>query len=192
MWEQVGILVLIGLISLIDWAMRKSRERRASRKLRRAEVQPPNPYVAQEAREEPAPRQDEELRRFMEALGLPPTALGPQELPPPIHRPQVTEYQEPPAPPVIVSPPPQPIPRVETRQHVIARAARPTAEQRSLAARLSAVESLEPPDSRPAVSGPLRESLRTREALRRAVLAREILGPPMALRDSEMGGDYKA
>ena len=88
--EQLVLLLIIGAISLINWLIEQSGKRREQRRFeaerarREAESNPylepePAPIPAPEARE-PAPQQ--EMRRLLEAFGIPvPEEAAPQALP---------------------------------------------------------------------------------------------------------------
>lgn len=88
--EQLVLLLIIGAISLINWLIEQSGKRREQRRFeaerarREAEANPylepePAPIPAPEARE-PAPQQ--EMRRLLEAFGIPvPEEAAPQALP---------------------------------------------------------------------------------------------------------------
>jgi hypothetical protein len=158
--EQLVILVVIALISFINWIIQRSAELREKRKLERKNLGIPdaNPYHQSEAPEaRPAlPPQKPvdpaaEMRKLMEALGIP---LEEEPPPPVVHREQPPPLPEPPAPPkplvipgprVAVSPPAVPVPAA------------------------------------PKHSSPLAAALRSQNDLRKAIILREILGPPRAL-----------
>jgi hypothetical protein len=153
--EQLVLLVIIGLISLINWLMQRSAQMREKRKLERGDldgrVEPAAeiPEPAGSAEENP----DEGMRRLMEALGIPPAEEPPPE-PPPL--PRVREAA--PQVPVFAAPPPlRPAGHVPLRRSVAA-----TVEQR------------EPTR--------FRKLLSSRGGLRDAVVLSEILGPPRSMR----------
>ena len=75
--EQLVILLLIALISIINWIIQKSKERREKRKLEKRADATGEPV----AKHEPAPDAtgtETAMRRLREALGLP------EEAPPPV------------------------------------------------------------------------------------------------------------
>lgn len=164
--EQLVILVLIGLISLINWLVQKSGEMREKRKLeRQAQFEGADELRQAPPAEDPtfSPPSDEEvhaekLRRFMEALGMP-----------------VEEEAPPPRPVRQASPPPMvPAPeRVVTPSLVTA------------AAEMAPVRSLR----RPVVPAPARKQepsrvrrlLSSGHGLRDAIVVSEVLGPPRGL-----------
>jgi len=159
--EQVVIIVIIGLISLVNWVMKRSAEIREERKRERQRLGIPegDPFhpAPLQAENTPAPHRTADdssldMRRLMEALGLPPEA---DELPP---RPVVRETATlPPLPGY--RPPPAPKPRFQN------------SNMRSAA--------MAPPDAVPGSA--LDAALRSHDGIRQAIILREILGPPKAL-----------
>ena len=111
--EQLVLLLIIGAISLINWLIEQSGKRREQRRFeaerarREAEAnpylepEPAAPIPAPEARE-PAPQQ--EMRRLLEAFGIPmPEEVAPHEAAPEIQTPAPAQTPEPaPAPRTIV------------------------------------------------------------------------------------------
>ncbi len=75
-WEQLAILIIIGLISFVNWVMQKSAEHKEARRLQERidrgesapEVEPDDDFGGESER---AYQAEEQRRRFMEALGLP-------------------------------------------------------------------------------------------------------------------------
>ena len=159
--EQLVIIAIIGLISLVNWVMKRSAEIREQRKLERQRLGIPegDPFhPAPHPAENPAaPRRSADdsspdMRRLMEALGLPPAE---EELPP---RPVVRETAA--LPPLPAYRPP----------------ATPKPHFQSPGTRAAAI----PPAA--AVPGsPLDAALRSHDGIRQAIVLREILGPPKAL-----------
>ena len=157
--EQVVIIVIIGLISLVNWVVKRSAEIREERKRERQRQGIPegDPFhSAPHETESPAPSRPDtapstDMRRLMEALGLPPED---DELPP---KPVVRE-----APPAIPPPPTYRPPA----------AAKPRVNKPS-----TGVVSIPPATT----VSPLAAALRSRDGIRQAIVLREILGPPKAL-----------
>jgi len=156
--EQLVIIAIIGLISLVNWVMKRSAEIREQRKLERQRLGIPEGDPFHPAENPAAPRRSADdsspdMRRLMEALGLPPAE---EELPP---RPVVREAS-PALPPLpAYRPPATPKPRFQ-----------------SPGTRAPAT----PPAA--AVPGsPLDAALRSHDGIRQAIVLREILGPPKAL-----------
>jgi len=159
--EQLVILIVIGLISLINWLMQRSAELRERKRQERKALSVPDGTTFQDQPEDQteqvSPRDGrspgDEMRRLMEALGLPVEAEEPQipqrRLPPPV--PEIE-----PASPVFVS-------RAESRPSPRkAVAVAPSVEQRA--------------------PHPFLATLRSSEGLRQAIVLREVLGAPKALR----------
>ena len=86
-WSNFVIILLIALISIINWLVQKSKERREARKLeKRADSTGESAKVEQA--EPPATEAEIAMRRLREALGLPEEAAPPAlpkrvEQPPP-------------------------------------------------------------------------------------------------------------
>lgn len=158
--EQLVLILIIALISFINWLFKKSAELREKRKLERQTFaggetlqrsDEPEPVESQQA--DP----DDSMRRLMEALGLP------QEEAPPV------------VPKREVSPPPLPqLPRfVEPPVPVARPAVLPSAVRQT--------RPVTPPPAKPKLS-PLRELLSSPDGLKKAVMLSEILGQPKSLR----------
>jgi hypothetical protein len=158
--EQVVIIVIIGLISLVNWVVKRSAEIREERKRERERQGIPEgdpfhsaPHQAESpgSPHRPVIASSPDMRRLMEALGLPPE----EEVIPP--RPVVREA--PPALPTLPAyrPPAAPKPRFQNPD-----------------TRAAAI----PPD---AAASPLAAALRSHDGIRQAIVLREILGPPKAL-----------
>ena len=155
--EQLVIIAIIGLISLVNWVMKRSAEIREQRKLERQRLGIPegdpfhpaeNPAAPHRSADDSSP----DMRRLMEALGLPPAE---EELPP---RPVVREAS-PALPPLpAYRPPSTPKPRFQS-------------------------PGTRAPATPPAVvsGSPLDAALRSHDGIRQAIVLREILGPPKAL-----------
>ncbi len=194
--EQFVLLIIIAAISLINWILQKSAEHREKRKAERARGETIHP--SEEApQSRPAGQFDgaEQTRKFLEALGLPEDALPP--------RPQ--ERQQQPAPPPL---PPEPVGQtsrygetepepkrsflhkvdssleqrlypdvpVEVRPPTRAADRLPTRTRRlpSTAAIVTTAPSSSARDL-------VEQIITQKDGLRRAVVMREILGPPKAV-----------
>ena len=183
--DQLVLLLIIGAIGLINWVLQKSAEHREKKKAEALHRDGPGEPVFQ-APETSGP--NEQARRFLEALGLPDDALPPLPTAAPSLPPSL------PPPPVRGTIPTQPPIRRNFLHKV----------QPDLERRLFDSESFEsPPEPSPKsrrslpVAAPLttadapaggskiRSLLVNSEALRRAMIVREVLGPPRALRDLE-------
>lgn len=164
--EQLVILVIIGLISLVNWIIQRSSEVREKRKLEQKRLGIPegNPYHSppEAAPPEPEVRRPAgdpgaEMRRLMEALGLPL-----EDEPPAVRR-----APEPPPPPPL-----PPIPAFEKVRPPVRQEVRAPAKPAQTAAPAAVVT------SRP--ESPWATALRSRGGVRQAIVLREILGPPKA------------
>ena len=155
--EQVVIIVVIGLISLVNWLMKRSAEIREERKLERKRLGIPEGDPFHEGSQTagapatlppPAMAPSADMRRLMEALGLP---AGEDE-------PVIIQETAPALPPLPPFQPPAP-PKLRAGKIKDPGFAFPQAEY----------------------TGPLALALRSHDGLRQAIVLREILGPPKAL-----------
>lgn len=175
--EQFVILIIIAAISLINWLLQKSAEHKNRRMAQQKEAEGGGAGDAdadeQTARSDEgkwaAPEED--LRKFMEALGLP----G-EDLPPP---PVVQKHQPPPI-PEIITPPQAPPAVAKTNAQIRAQASK---EMRELAARFQqqAYDIAEPDTGGSSTTNDFREFLQSPKKLRNGIILREILGPPKGL-----------
>ena len=177
--EQLVLLLIIALISFINWLMQRAAEAREKRRAEKAKQRG-------EFREEMAPAADsseldnpeEAMRKLMEALGLPLEEEPPkvQKAPPPAPLPEVAppplryepeKIDEPVSTPSKVSAFPQPAPYPQS----------PTPRSKPLP-----VPALsEAPGAAPRAR--FRELLKSRAGLRDAFILSEILSRPMSLRN---------
>jgi hypothetical protein len=192
--EQLVILLLIALISIINWIIQKSKERREKRKLeKRADA-----TGESVAKHEPAPDAtgtETAMRRLREALGLP------EEAPPPViskrAEPKRVEAERieskriepkrgerplpapPPAPDRLVPPP---LPQSERRP--IAAHASPASRWQEHRRSGFLHKIAKPPLPEVSKQSPrIRELLQSQGGLRDAVVLSEILGLPKSLRE---------
>lgn len=161
--DQVVIIAIVALISLVNWLMKRSAEVREKRRLERQQQGIPegDPFHPAESADEEAPalpgparKPSPDMRRLMEALGLPQDdeELIEQEEAPEV-RPRVTS---PPPPLPVFQPMPKPEPRSE--------------KFKNIDVALSQREAV----------NPLALALHSHGGLRQAIVLREILGPPKA------------
>lgn len=183
--EQLVILIIIGLISLVNWVMQKSQEKREQAKLRRGEAHEarqesrrniytqPSPEPA--ARRHPAPPAQDPFRELMEALGLPPG-----EAPPVVHReaapPPLVEVVEEFASLEEAAPPRQP---QASRKQLLKKRRQPDEKEARLASAFAAQEGKSRPWRSPDGSS-IRSLLSDRSSQRQAVILAEVFGRPRA------------
>lgn len=182
--EQLVLLVIIGLISLINWVMQKAAEKREQAKLERAAkresrrsiyTQPPAP--APEAPRRVARPAQDPFKELMDALGLPSDQLPP----PPATRRGAPFEEEEFASVEEVAPPPLPEPVVR-QEPVRAKPSAPPKPDRKMIELASAFAAGEEKPAATAYRGTkLRELLATRDSQRKAVVLAEILGTPRGL-----------
>lgn len=175
--EQLVLLVIIGLISLVNWVLQKAAEKREASGQKRAERREAkreirrNVYTqgAPEAPRRGAAPQDP-LKELMEALGLPPDAAAL-----PRHEEPDEEFAS-----MEVGPPPVPEPERSTEkprwQPQSIR--RPDEKMARLASAFAAVDDQQKTVRR---GTGFRALLAGRDAQRKAVVVAEILGTPRGL-----------
>jgi len=190
--EQLVILLLIALISIINWIIQKSKERREKRKLEKRADATGEPV----AKHEPAPDAtgtETAMRRLREALGLP------EEAPPPVipkrAEPKRAEAEriEPkrgerpvsvPAPsPDRLAPPP--LPRPERKPILVHAPPVPRWQEHRRSGLLHKIAKSPPPEVSKE-SPRIRELLQSQGGLRDAVVLSEILGSPLSLRERSL------
>lgn len=138
-------------------------------------------WLKKRADDKAAEREEQESRRELEE---PEETFGPDEA-------WGAPYQEPapPVPPPLVRVAPPPVPLVEThgelkRQLEMQERLRQLRETKAITSGGAAVTRARSKDAKPAAAAPvgLRGALRNHEQVRRAIVMREILGPPLGLR----------
>lgn len=182
--EQLVILIIIGLISLVNWVMQKAAEKREAaevkrtarrevkREARRNVYTQGGPAPAPTVRRAPAER--DPFKDLMDALGLPSDQLPP----PPVAAGEVfpeeefASMEEPTPPPV-----PEPVASKQPRWQAPS-VRRPDEKTARLASAFAAVG--EKPASTYRGSN-LRDLLTGRDSQRKAVVLAEILGTPRGL-----------
>lgn len=180
--EQLVILIIIGLISLVNWVLQKAAEKREqaqSRRVERREIKQETrrnvytqPAPAAPERRRPAGAERDPFKDLMEALGLPPE----EELPAPVtasSRPveedEFSSWED-------AAPPPLP----KTPEPVWQAPPRPKKPDRKTAQLASAFAAVEE-QSDSFHGSQMRDLLGSREAQRRAIVLAEILGSPRGL-----------
>jgi hypothetical protein len=171
--DQLVLILIIALISFINWLIQKSAELRERRKLERMQQRGEAPEELPESAREEVPEApanpEESMRRLMEALGLPVDSEPP---PVPVRREETVPESAVQTPPPVLRPPP--IPRTEIPQTPVP--AMPAVSRIAPAVR-------EPAPTVTAPEAPrVRELLSTPASLRKAIILAEILGPPKAFK----------
>ena len=206
--ENIFFLALLAVVGLVRWlsAMAEAKKNREAEK--RAQDPAPNAPIPRA----PATTEEERIRRFMEALGMPssapiPKAAAPHtapEAPAPKRKLQPIDpfpLPLPTPPPVIVSTAPAP-PLLPTRQTTVLAApaqARASSTRRPAEFDVWDIDEVTAEDA-PASGGGARSGdrpttqqtslatrLATRDALRDAIVLREIFGPPRSMQPVEFG-----
>lgn len=180
--EQLVLLVVIGLISLINWVMQRAAEKREQAKLERGAKRETGRNIYTQKTQRPAaarrasaPAQDP-LKELMEALGLPAETI----LPPPVAQRSAPEAEEEFA---SLEEAPPPIPRsapvAEKPRWQPPSIRRPDEKMARLASAFAAKEKAT------ATATPLPSSVRAmlsdRTSKRHAIVLAEILGTPRGL-----------
>lgn len=178
--EQLVVLIIIGLVSLVNWMLQKSAEKREQAKMQREasragkaearrNIYTEKPPVRRQT-PAPSPAQDP-LKELMEALGLPAGEAAPRvppRLPQTIfEEEEIHSMEEPGPPPVLHKPAPVPAPRT----------VQPDEKMAQLASAFAAQEKFAP--EKPRLSA-VRKLLADRASKRHAIILTEILGPPRA------------
>lgn len=191
--EQLVILIIIGVISLINWLLQKSAEHKSKRPtksreasgplahaLDREEDFSPEPVVAWEEEPpvaKPKAESQAELRRFFEAMGIP---MEEEVAPEPVVRPSFVEPPPLPKPPqTVVAAPPM--------RTFVAPARRERVSERYMELAKGFARAEEDEEATP--SGDFQGFLSHPSGLRQAMILREILGPPKALADMGATGE---
>jgi hypothetical protein len=186
--EQLVLLVVIGLISLVNWVMQKAAEKREAAKTKRVESREVKRETRRNIYTHPAPAptarraaaERDPFKDLMDALGLPADQAPPR---PVIAAPDYFEEEEfvsleAPAPPEL----PEPVvtkPRGRAAAwHPPARGAQPDEKMKQLASAFVALDEASPETWR---GGDVRSLLASSSAQRKAVILSEILGTPRGL-----------
>jgi hypothetical protein len=178
--ENLGFVALVAVVGVIRWALQAAENRKNDQAARRDNPAPTNPL-----QRAPAETEEERMRRFFEALGVPKGGSPPRRVVPrapkkimpvdpfPLPRaasaqPATVIVQEPTVviPPVSPAPPPAMIPQssIVELKPATSSVAEPIDERRSgLAARLA-----------------------NGDGLRDAIILREIFGPPRSMQPLEL------
>ena len=221
--ENIFFLILIAVVGLVRWLSQMAENKRNADAERQAGSPAAGGGTAPPVQRPPAQTEEERIRRFMEALGVPtsspppppvqPRPATPQAPPPqrqflpvdpfPIPRAQRAEAPPPPAvpttPAIPAAPPPLPPPPLPTREtsvfakpaprHPARVSTTPEFEVQDVAADAredAGTEARAPKDRHaPAVTSQSRGGIAARlaspQALRDAVILREIFGPPRSM-----------
>jgi hypothetical protein len=187
--EQLVLLVVIGLISLVNWVMQKAAEKREAAKTKRVGSREVKRETRRNVYTQPAPAptarraaaERDPFKELMDALGLPAeTVLPPTVTPQTAPEQEEEEFVslEAPAPPAL----PQPVvtkPRGKAAAwHPPARGAQPDEKMKQLASAFVALDDASPETWR---GGDVRSLLANASSQRKAVILSEILGTPRGL-----------
>ncbi len=202
--ENLFFLALVAVVGLIRWFITAAENKKNAEAAKRAQPETSSPLP-------PTVSEEERIRRFMEALGVPKGAAPPprkftprpqkkilpvdpfptpqQHFPPFLPRPTSAAAPEAPAPPRLPLPtrdtsmpaPPKREPARTINYNVDENAERLMSDAPARAASASEAKRVEPPSG-------IAARLRTSEGLREAVILREILGPPRGMQPLNPAG----
>ena len=190
--EQLVILLLIALISIINWIIQKSKERREKRKLEKRADATGEPV----AKHEPAPDAtgtETAMRRLREALGLPeeaPPPVIPKRAEPKRVEPERIEPKRGERPVSVPAPSPDrlappPLPQPERKPILVHAPPVPRWQEHRRSGLLHKIAKSPPPEVSKQ-SPRIRELLQSQGGLRDAVVLSEILGSPLSLRERSL------
>ncbi len=196
--DTLIFLVLAGLALVFKWLTSQGSSDAEK-------PEPPQPNEQAPPRRPPPQSEEERVRRFLEALGVPPGTQAPPPVrprtftprpvmtaaprtpPPKIKRswvqplpPVVTTPEGMPLPPLTTTPPPEPVFVVEAQPAPVAAAPPPLPAELS-APEISALPARKAAPARALPMTSLGQILRSREKIRQAIILREVLGPPLGL-----------
>jgi hypothetical protein len=183
--EQLVLLVVIGLISLVNWVMQKAAEKREEAKTKRVGSREVKRETRRNVYTQPAPAptarraatERDPFKDLMDALGLPAETV----LPPPVAPQTAPEQDEEEFASLEEAPPPLPRrsgPQAEAPRWQPASVRRPDKKTERLA---SAFASKEKAPAEKIHRGSVRELLTDSASKRHAIVLSEILGPPRGL-----------
>ena len=189
-FDHPGYLLLIVFIALVRWLASKAK----------SQTQTPEARPPPAAANRPIPRggsaetEEERIRRFLEALGQPPGTTPPKIAP---RRREVQPKIFPRLPPLTTAPPPLPQPSATPPPMPMemgsvassATAQLPAFEVQDLVRQASSEPA---PETRRPVSArsDLRLKLGTTQDLRKAIILREIFGPPRSLQTVDLTSGF--
>lgn len=193
--ENLFFIALVAVVGLIRWFVQAAENKKNAEAAKRAQPSPSAPLPRA-----PAETEEERIRRFMEALGVPKGAVPPRRVTPrtprkilpvdPFPIPQARGLLAPvaPAPKAADAPAPLPLPTPQTSMQArsVSKSAPPSAyavdEQphRVVEVSRSATQRGAVPTA-PAISTGIAARLAAPEGLRDAIVLREIFGPPRSM-----------
>ena len=199
MFDNPIILIIIAAAALLRWFLQRSQAEN--------DEEPKRPEVPglPVARSGETQTEEERIRRFLEALGQPPTSTPPQRVTPKRKvvetfkrlsestlPPLVTVPPPLPSAPSATTPPPPPPPAFPSVQDRVFRPAPPPEfgfEVRDVGAPTSS-ESFSDAGRAKAAAPGLRFALASRQGLRSAIILREVFGPPRGLQPFDLVGGH--
>jgi hypothetical protein len=188
--DTIIFLVLAGLALIFKWLTKQGSSD--------TETPPPPSLPNEPIQRTPPLTEEERVRRFLEALGVPPGTQAPPPVRPRTITPRPVATSAPPAPPPKVRrrwaqplpplvttpkdvPPPPPAPAWQPDPIFVMEAPSEPAALPAISAALAAPLTSKVAPARVLPMAALRPLLRSREKIRQAIMLREILGPPLGL-----------
>lgn len=183
--DQLVLLVVVGLISLVNWVLQKAAEKREqAQSEREAKRESDRNIYTQKPEPRSVPRRaattEDPLKELMDALGLPREALPPQPVAPRVAPEREEEFAS-------LEDAPPPLPHRGQKQRATPRwqpaaVRRPDEKMARLASSFAAQEKTAATE-KPRPSS-VRAMLADRTSKRHAIVLAEILGPPRGLQPS--------
>lgn len=190
--EQLVIILIVGAVAFIKWAISQSNEENNETPIERAPrptaMNAPRRFTSEAAKES----EEERMRKFLEALGIPQTSPPPKKITRPEQAPPIPKRSSPPTPSAKKPAPKkevQPIPTPPAMQEM-PEMPEPTpsfSDELPPVLPVLAMAETQVPTSQPSAKptsvefGGIRDLLKAPDSLRKAVVLREILGPPKAM-----------
>ena len=185
LFDHPGYILLIVFFALIRWLVSKAKETKPPQTSQSPPAPPPSRPISRGGETQ---TEEERIRRFLEALGQPPGTTPPKVVPrrrpvQPRIFPQLPPLTSVP-PPLPAAPPPPPFP-IESATWQPAPPQELAFEVREVS-RQSSSEPAREVRSAAAVRFDSRIKLGTPQDLRRAIILREIFGPPRSLQSFDL------
>jgi len=181
--EQLIVFIVVGVIAFFNWLIKKGAKGGST-----GGALPPFPrgQIPRQAQTQTSQSEEERLRKFMEALGVPNVATPPKKITrspqipqqPRIQPPFKKEFPKPVVSPTVSTPPPVPVAQVVEPAPSTWETSAPATPD------VPIVDIQVPVGSVSSNAVDFKSLLRSPSSLRTAVILKEILGPPKSLQTS--------
>lgn len=200
MSDLIIFLVLAGIALVFRWLTSQAKEQSEDQS-----SPPPNEQRSRGSIESDTPNDEERVRKFLEALGVPrgtappppvkPRPLAPRRVTTPTPAQPARKVRRSlvqPLPPLVTTPPPAQASRLEAMAPYEAAPPPPlpAAERTPVARTPLIVRRTSSGSAMPLPANPLATLLRSRDSVRQAVILRELLGPPRGLEPLAQAGGF--